>query len=304
MNRKVASNDDGLTKDKVTGMDDLLRNIVDDVNHQNRAIEFVNRKPLSEFTKNRKIVIVRQAELARVDTNQDKGVLLASDEATTCIIAVAHCHESSLASIAHFDDGTTNQSSIDRWLDGMHRPSVFLLGDYLLNSNRRESLSSAILWLLQQRKDLVVNLELCCVQGLNTKEDGFPLVYDLMYDVDTQTAFPVIPEGVSAPAIHERRAFHHEMSIDSGLLEIYHNQRICLPAFYVKPQSYMSYFLTASDSTILDLFSTSPFHEKESFVEDLRSFWSWNLSLQESDRNIPELIFEWIGDTGWTKVND
>lgn len=303
MNPEVTSND-GLRRDKVSGKEDLLRNIVDNANHQNRAIEFVNRKPSSELTENRKIVIVKQAELARVDTKEEKGVLLASDEATTCVIAVAHCQESSLASIAHFDDGTTTQSSIDRWLSGMHRPSIFLLGDYVSNSNGSESLSSKILRLLQQRKDLVVNLELCCVGRLNTKEDGFPLNYDLMYDVDTQTAFPLIPEGVSTPAVHERRAFHHEMSFDSGLLEIYQNQRICLPAFYVKPQSYMSYFLTASDSTILDLFSTSPLHEKESFVEDLRTFWSWILNLQEEERNIPELIFEWIENTGWTKHND
>eukprot|EP00210_Caulerpa_lentillifera_P002098 g2013.t1 len=280
--------------------DDLLNNVIKNESQVQRVIDFMNRRQSTEIEKNRKIVIVKQGELARVDTKAENGVLLASDEATTCVIAVAHCTKSCLVSIAHFDDRTTTPESINQWLTGMQEPSVFLMGDYLTGSaRRRQSLSAFILWHINGCQDLTMKIELCCVQGLNTREDRFPKSYDLMYDVDKQVAYPQIVNNASVPAANIRSAFYSQSTSSSRLIEVYQNGGICIPAFQIQTQWYMNRFLNEPDSVLLSLFSSSPLHEKPTFVEDMRSQWRWILSLTDQERNLPRLHFNWSKETGW-----
>lgn len=83
----------------------------------------------------RTCIHVLQSELCCVELEAGRGVVLASSEATTCVIGVVLCPSSSKASVAHFDESCCSSSeTVERWLRGMKEPRVYLAGGYQVRS--------------------------------------------------------------------------------------------------------------------------------------------------------------------------
>lgn len=82
----------------------------------------------------RKFAFVLQAELAEVDIAHDPEIMLSSSQATTCVVGVAVCRESNTACICHMDGGSSSEAHLQRWLRGMTKPTVYLVGGYKVSS--------------------------------------------------------------------------------------------------------------------------------------------------------------------------
>lgn len=91
---------------------------------------FRSSSPGPESFSRVKSAFVMQGELARIDTRIDPDLLLSSGQATTCIIAAAICSESHTACICHMDQSTFGRSHIQKWLQGMQSPCIYLVGGY------------------------------------------------------------------------------------------------------------------------------------------------------------------------------
>ena len=116
--------------DAFTNPEALLQAVLQNEWLRKATTSFLKRD--SDIECRRKAVGVVQEESARVALLDEPDIVLSSDSATTCVIAVAVCHHSGYASVAHFDEGVATKANFVQWLRDMTHPNVYLVGDFVL----------------------------------------------------------------------------------------------------------------------------------------------------------------------------
>lgn len=89
----------------------------------------------------RKSVFVLQGEFAEVDIARDPDIVISSGQATTCVVGVAVCKQSNIACICHMDGRSSTLAHLRRWLRGMIKPVVYLVGGYQVNGKSLSKLT-------------------------------------------------------------------------------------------------------------------------------------------------------------------
>jgi len=239
----------------------------------------------------RKFIYVLQGETASVEYEVDDAVL-ASDDATTCVIAAAVCRDTGVATIAHFDELTSkSRVCLDKFLAASERSSaehdavlshdLYLLGGMVESSGVGLSTLTNLLWSLHRRPGSHFHLRLACVQGLNTLPTGHPRHRSLALDPSTaevRVSAPPVPPN-RGPQLPQRLA-HHWLTppgSPSVLVSIYdakHQEYALGSCTYTIPRWLAvnaAYLLTLDSETLLCKTSTSPFCEGPNFVRDVRA---------------------------------
>ena len=125
--------DSGVSLEHSTDAASLLKEILSDASIQASAQSFLTRERVFK-ERQRKTVCVQQGECARVNLSNEPDVILESNAATTCIIAVAVCKVTGIACIAHLDGAS--EAAFGQWLRRMTHPSIYLVGDFVLSQGR------------------------------------------------------------------------------------------------------------------------------------------------------------------------
>lgn len=138
-------------------------------------------------------VLQGEAAVARLDRAPwCDGLLVGSQDATTCLVVVLAAHQQCVFA-AHLDDaelGSNDLQLLASALDAMQQqPRLWLVGGYCDAGGLGPRLAAGLLRLLH---DLAahVRVELCCVGAANTSADGSPLACSLVVDTRTLTARP------------------------------------------------------------------------------------------------------------------
>eukprot|EP00951_Prasinocladus_malaysianus_P011843 scaffold87752_cov41-Prasinocladus_malaysianus.AAC.1 len=97
-----------------------------------------------------KAVVVLQGETATINTKEDDAIAIGSEDATTCVVAVAECSEEGLISCAHFDQGTVTELAVRRLLNGMPNANIYLCGAYSDAKGTGHKVASALVMNLHQ----------------------------------------------------------------------------------------------------------------------------------------------------------
>ena len=121
--------------DAFTNPETLLQAVLSAAWLKAATTSFLKRE--SDIDRQRKVVGVVQKESARVALLDEPDIVLSSNSATTCVIAVAVCHHSGYASVAHFDEGVATRANFVQWLRDMTHPDVYLVGDFALPTESR-----------------------------------------------------------------------------------------------------------------------------------------------------------------------
>jgi len=187
--------------------------------HVQRANAAYVSSPLSlrrSVARERKVVAVLQNETASVEFRADSCVL-ASDDATTCVIAVVVCQATGVASVCHFDEETSASEACFRKFMSQHVGGRYCTYDaYLVGGMVEETLvglrTATNLLTRMQRSPGTFNLRLCCVYDQNTcGQTGCPLVRSLAVDPLTSTAYHVSTSSfnLGLASIHRNLSQHN-----------------------------------------------------------------------------------------------
>ncbi|QDZ20673.1 protein N-terminal asparagine amidohydrolase [Chloropicon primus] len=248
--------------------------------------------------KRRKCVYVLQNELASVDSGTDDAVL-ASDDATTCVIVVVVCEATGVASVAHLDEQTSRSDVCFKKLMGQHVGGRHCTYDaYVVGGMMEKTLvgyrAASCLLGHMSRSPGKFNLRLCCVYSLNTcGRTGQPLARSLAFDPLTRLPYPLSAVGAGkepaaeevpgrrgekrGPGLEQRLA--HFWLTDEGFADLRQvycpwEQNYTLPGrMYTVPKWLLvqgSYLLTLCDAGLLEQTSTTPHFEGENFCSDIR----------------------------------
>ena len=148
------------------------------------------------LSRTKKCIHVLQNETASVEFRVDDAVL-ASDDATTCVIAVVVCQATGVAAIAHFDELSSRSDACLRKFMSQHVGGRYCTYDlYLVGGMMEETLvglrTSANLLSKFNQSPGKFNLKLCCVYDQNTcTQTGCPLVRSFGFDPLTNTTYHV-----------------------------------------------------------------------------------------------------------------
>ncbi|GMH34072.1 hypothetical protein BSKO_01906 [Bryopsis sp. KO-2023] len=262
------------------------------------ASEFLSRRCTADQFADRKSLFILQKELARVDVSKDPDCVLSSAEATTCVIGVAICRETESAAVCHFDEGS--KISVQQWLEGMSKPTIYLVGAYDDERGTGPFIASEILTHLHASRTLMATLALVCMGHLNTQSDGFPRCCDLAVDVANGMAYPLGLDG-NAPKLMERHARFYCLS-EHKLRQVYDpsTQRIVAKGYDASinwyTRGYFERLLSLPDASFLLSASTSPAHEGPQFVPNLRKLFAWLLSLPSECCQLPTEEYAWCSN--------
>ncbi len=190
--------------------------------HVQRANAAYVSSPLSlrrSVARERKVVHVLQNETASVEFRADSCVL-ASDDATTCVIAVVVCQATGMASVCHFDEVTSGSDACFRKFMSQHVGGGHCAYDaYLVGGMVEETLvglrTATNLLARMHRSPGTFNLRLCCVYDQNTcGQTGCPLVRSLAVDPLTSTAYHVSTSTANLGLASLRRN-HSQQNLDT-----------------------------------------------------------------------------------------
>lgn len=164
----------------------------------------------------KKCIHVLQNETASVEFEVDDAVL-ASDDATTCVIAVVVCQATGVASIAHFDELSSKSDLCFRKFMSQHVGGRHCTYDaYLVGGMMEQTLvgyRTASNILNQMNRSLgKFNVNLCCVYDQNTcTQTGCPLVRSFAFDPLTLTAYHVSTSNLNLglASIHRNLSQHN-----------------------------------------------------------------------------------------------
>lgn len=167
----------------------------------NAEIKKANANFLSSSTRppslrKRKCVQVLQNEMASVEYEADDAIL-ASDDATTCVIAVVVCQATGVASIAHMDEHSAKSDACFKKFMSQHVGGRHCTYDAYLVGGMREDTgvgfrAAANFLSHMSRSPGKFNLKLCCVYGENTcPETSRPLARSFAFDPLTQMTYHV-----------------------------------------------------------------------------------------------------------------
>lgn len=136
-------------------------------------------------------VLQGEAAVARLDSAPwCNGLLIGSQDATTCLVVVLASQECVFA--AHLDDvvlGAHDLALLARALGTMQQPCLWLVGGYCDAHGLGPSLAAGLLQLLHSLPQHI-RVQLCCVGPANTSADGRPLSCSLVVNTRTMTPHP------------------------------------------------------------------------------------------------------------------
>jgi hypothetical protein len=165
------------------------------------ATDFQCRLPPGQL-KEKKHIAVLQGEIVvtNLENEPATGVVVSSDQATTCVIIAAHCELSQSVLIAHLDSFSRSiADDLQCCLSQMQCPSLYMVGAY--NDCKRTGIGTGHQKLLQPLMEFLhetvmqqIELRLFCCCALNTSPERKPLVQGLAYDTATRTAFIPCPD--------------------------------------------------------------------------------------------------------------
>lgn len=107
-------------------------------------------------------------QAATADLTHEPGLVIGSEDATTCVIAVAECRNSGLVSAVHVDEGVSSAQTASHLLAGMSRPQIYLCGAYCDKESKGPKVASAILRHLHNGA--------CLASRISAGYPGVPLV--------------------------------------------------------------------------------------------------------------------------------
>ena len=259
---------------------------------------------------NKKHIYVLQGETASVEYQADDAVL-ASDDATTCVIAAVVCRTTGMAAMAHFDEITSKSDlCLRKFLGCMYGGrhcvyDLYLVGGMIEDSGVGLRTASNILSFIH-RSNGVFHLRLACVQRLNTLPSGAPRSRSFALDASRDTAAYSL-DGCAAhtktnrgPGLDQRLAhFWLVSSYVTDLVSTYdpHDQEFVLHGFtHTVPRWLMvnaAYLLTLSDEDLLLKTSTTPRHEGPNFVDDVRRAMQFIVARAEKPFTLFSRSFSW-----------
>jgi len=243
-------------------------------------------------------VVVLQGEVARLDirAEADHELLVGSEDATTCVVAVAECAVAGVLATAHFDEGTCTPGCAAQLLAGMVAPVLFLCGAYADGKGTGARVAAELLTSLHHM-DVRIDVRLACLGRRNTCPSGKPLARDLLYDQRGGVAAPLrvcVPvEGEAGEPLPGYTLRHARMWLSAGdgedfgprLHEVYSSdsgRAVTVPRFEYQLDKRRSEFfylcLGIPDDVMLEHTSTSPTDERPEFSRVLRATFRWILS--------------------------
>lgn len=150
-----------------------------------------------------------QGEAATVDASQLPGLLIGSQDATTCLVVILWCPLSSQAWAAHVDQclSSGDMTLLNDSLQRMQQPTLYISGGYCDQKNLGLSLAQNI---LQQFHSLSysIRLQLLCAGSINTAADGSPCVCQLVLDTAEGLVHPWMFDD-RGPEVPRRFAAHY-----------------------------------------------------------------------------------------------
>lgn len=159
---------------------------------QAAATDFLQHSPVPEHAAEKKHIPVLQGEFALVslDCEPQDGVVVSSDQATTCLILVAHCISSQQVLAAHIDKfDTATGDDLQSCMSQMRSPKLYLVGSYEDSKDTGQEVLEGLLSFLHAELDMQTELCLFCCSALNTSQQQQPLAQGLAYCTATRTAF-------------------------------------------------------------------------------------------------------------------
>ncbi|KAF6253475.1 N-terminal asparagine amidohydrolase-domain-containing protein [Scenedesmus sp. NREL 46B-D3] len=233
-----------------------------------------------------------QGEEACVDSRQLPGLVIGSQDATTCMVAIISCPATQLVWCAHLDQQLLGKDDVTLLLDSlsnMQQPQLYLAGAYCDTKSLGPATAQAFLQLLHSLQ-VAIHLQLACVAAANTAPDGSPHSCCLVLDTASQTPYPWVFAN-RGPEVPRRLAAQHcRWHSNHLLLNIWCPQQraLALPAFDATCLSSWQVMqherlLWLPDAQLLQLISTSPEHEPAWFVQDMRAMLQFLVEAQEPD---------------------
>eukprot|EP00803_Ostreobium_quekettii_P011229 evm.model.scf_835.2 EVM.evm.TU.scf_835.2 scf_835:4670-6480(-) len=255
----------------------------------------------------RRCIHVAQGEFCCTDLRAGTaGLWLGSSEATTCVIAVAICRSSELASVGHFDDSCKRSSEgIKAWIRGMRRPRVYLVGAYQDADGESACVAAAILSYLHGAQDIEAEILLACVSRRNTGADGWPIASSLAVDCQSGTAMRCTFEDKGPWQVESRARFWVQSC--NRMTELVYDHlagTLTVPGYCAAVDFWrlakFERWLSLPDAQLIRIVSTSPDHEDTDFIPGVRQVLQWVIQHQEDQSIVPEQIFYWTPGKGWT----
>lgn len=274
-----------------------------EVERQNRMFLEQSR---GEVPAHKSSLCVLQGEEALVDPVASVEYL-GSEDATTCVLVVVHCSTTRRSWAAHLDEISGLHSS-QMWenLDDFKAPSLYLVGGYREPKNQGPALAGEVLSLFHST-DQRFDLKLACVASAVTEHDGRPACRQLVVELATGRPFP-LTFADRGPEV-ERRMAGRWCQGTCRLANIWDPDCRCLdlPHFVCHLPQWLCTrsrrLLGLADAELLQVCSTSPLHESENFVADMRALHRWLIDAQDQPGDYPPHVqYRWH-TTGWVRAD-
>ena len=237
----------------------------------------------------RKCIVVLQREMAMVQTNDEPPLLIGSEDATTCVIAVADCRETGWACSIHVDDNTLIRETVELLLSGMKKPVLYLVGAYCDKQGTGPEVGASLLRELHCN-ETAIDVKLACIGSRNTSPEGKPIARDLLFDTETlrpspsRVATKCKGESRKLPGFTLRHARLWLDMQDRGVpTPMYDNatKMMAIPAFEyeldARSASFFLAMLQMDSGDMLQHTSTSPEDERQEFADVQRETFMWVL---------------------------
>lgn len=258
---------------------------------------------LLEVPRSLKNIYVLQGEQAFVDFHKGGVAYIGSDEATTCVIVVVICRKANKAWAAHYDQGSSRGDlSFKRFANCFVEPELYLVGGYAEPSNAGRDVCIHVLKMFHEQMSQTFALQLACIYNANVDEHGAPRSRQLAVHCDSGKAI-CATFGDRGPSVSRRLAYNHcykgpfLLSIFDSTTDTYR-----LPGFVSKMPTqrifdYSELLLLPGDE-LLQCYSTSPSHESDRFVPDMRALFEWLIDAQDMP-DPKEEHYRWCSEAGW-----
>jgi hypothetical protein len=136
---------------------------------------------IREEMRDKKCLVVLQREMATAQTRGEPPLLIGSEDATTCVIAVAKCSETGWVCATHVDDGNLMKETVEALLGDMINPVIYLVGAYRDKKGTGVNVAASLLRELHSDKR-AIDVKLACLGSRNTSPEGKPIARDLLLD--------------------------------------------------------------------------------------------------------------------------
>lgn len=233
---------------------------------------------------------ILQGEEASMDAKQLPGLIIGSQDATTCMVAILSCPVTQQVWCAHLDQDLLAQEDISllqHSLSIMQQPQLYLAGAYCDAKGRGPATAQSFLQLLHSLQT-PIHLQLACVAAANTAPDGSPHCCCLVLETASHTPRPwgFADRGPEVP--RRMAAQHCRWYSNKALLNVWcpQQQQLALPTFdptVLSSWQVMQYerLLLLPEDQLLQLTSTSPKHEPAWFAADMQAMLQFLIDAQE-----------------------